>query len=182
MSSGIRVQRGPIAQLTNLGQSLWLDNIHRELIALGGLASLRDEGVTGVTSNPTIFERAVTGSGHYDDALARLVRAGRQPQQILWDLMVEDIQGAADVFRPVFDRTMGADGYVSIEVPPDVASSTKQTIAMAEELRERCARPYVLVKIPSTEHGIPAIADQVATSHHINVARIFSMQRYAAVV
>lgn len=182
MSSGIRVQRGPIAQLTNLGQSLWLDNIHRELIALGGLASLRDEGVTGVTSNPTIFERAVTGSGHYDDALARLVRAGRQPQQILWDLMVEDIQGAADVFRPVFDRTMGADGYVSIEVPPDVASSTKQTIAMAEELRERCARPNVMVKIPATEQGIPAIADQVAKGHNVNVTLIFSVDRYAEVV
>ncbi|TAN31756.1 transaldolase [bacterium] len=181
MATETSVKSGPIAQLRNLGQSLWLDNIQRQLITSGELAKLRDEGVTGVTSNPTIFEKAVTGSSDYDEALARLVRAGRQPQQILWDLMVEDIQGAADVFRPVFDRTGGADGYVSIEVPPDVASSTQRTIAMAEELRERCGRPNVMVKIPATREGIPAIADQIGKGHNINVTLIFAVDRYSEV-
>lgn len=176
------VRHDPIAQLRSLGQSLWLDNIQRKLTTSGELAKLRDEGVTGVTSNPTIFEKAVTGSSDYNEALARLVRAGREPGQILWDLMVEDIQSAADVFRPVFDRTNGADGYVSIEVPPDVASSTKRTIAMAEELRERCSRPNVMVKIPATKEGIPAIADQIAKGHNINITLIFSVDRYAEVV
>ena len=96
--------------------------------------------------------------------------------------MVEDIQGAADVFRPVFDRTGGGDGYVSIEVSPDVASDTTRTIAMAEDLRRRCARPNVMVKIPATSEGIPAIRDQIAKGHNINVTLIFSVARYAEVV
>src|SRR5438105_8992830 len=108
----------PIEELRKQGQSLWLDNIRRQLITSGELARLRDEGVTGVTSNPTIFEKAVSGSTDYDEALVRLVRAKRKPGDILWDLMVEDIQAAADVFRPVFHQTNGKDGFVSIEVSP----------------------------------------------------------------
>lgn len=177
-----RIKSDSIAQLRKLGQSLWLDNIQRKLISSGELAQLRDEGVTGVTSNPTIFEKAVTGSSDYDAALNLLVKAGRQPQQILWELMIEDIQGAADVFRPVFDATRGGDGYVSIEVSPEVASSTQKTIAMAEELRARCARPNVMVKIPATKEGIPAIADQIGKGHNINVTLIFSVDRYGEVV
>src|SRR5579871_1330672 len=119
----------PIKLLQKEGQSLWLDNIRRQLVTSGELARLRDEGVTGVTSNPTIFEKAVSGSTDYDEALVRLVKAGRTPDQMLWQLMVEDIQSAADVFRPVWDRTKGRDGYVSIEVSPAVARSTKKTIA-----------------------------------------------------
>ncbi len=182
MPSESRIKTDSIAELRKLGQSVWLDNIERQLINSGQLAKLRDDGVSGVTSNPTIFEKAVTGSSDYDEALPRLVRAGRQPQQILWDLMVEDIQGAADVFRPVFDATRGADGYVSIEVSPEVASSTQKTIAMAEELRERCARPNVMVKIPATKEGIPAIADQIGKGHNINVTLIFAVDRYGEVV
>lgn len=176
------IKTDSIAQLRKLGQSLWLDNIQRKLISSGELAAFRDDGVTGVTSNPTIFEKAVTGSSDYDAALNRLVNAGRQPQQILWELMIEDIQGAADVFRSVFDATRGADGYVSIEVSPEVASSTQKTIAMAEELRARCARPNVMVKIPATKEGIPAIADQIGKGHNINVTLIFSVDRYGEVV
>jgi transaldolase len=182
MATKTGVKTDPVAQLRNLGQSLWLDNIQRQLVRSGELARLRDEGVTGVTSNPTIFEKAVTGSSDYDDALAYLVHAGRPPEKILWDLMVEDIQGAADVFLPVFESTRGADGYVSIEVPPDVASNTGRTIVMAEELRQRCGRPNVMVKIPATEAGIPAIADQIAKGHNINITLIFSVDRYAKVV
>ena len=132
----------PIKELQALGQSLWYDNIRRQLITSGELARLRDEGIMGVTSNPTIFEKAVSGSTDYDEALVRLVRAKRKPGDILWDLMVEDIQAAADVFRPVFDRTKGKDGFVSIEVSPAVARSTKRTVDMARDLwkRPRSAR------------------------------------------
>jgi transaldolase/glucose-6-phosphate isomerase len=161
---------------------LWLDNIRRQLITSGELARLRDEGVTGITSNPTIFEKAVSGSTDYDEAMVRLVAAKRKPSEILWQLMVEDIQAAADVFRPVHDRTRGEDGYVSIEVSPTVAGSTRRTITFAEELRTRCRRPNVMVKIPATKEGVPAIREQISKGHNINVTLIFSVKRYAEVV
>ncbi|HLQ60755.1 MAG TPA: transaldolase, partial [Candidatus Acidoferrales bacterium] len=171
-----------LRELHRHGQSLWLDNIRRQLITSGELAKLREEGVTGVTSNPTIFEKAVSGSTDYDEALVALVRRGRTPEQMLWELMVEDIQAAADVFRPVHDRTRGGDGFVSIEVSPSVAGSTRRTIAMAEDLRRRCSRPNVMVKIPATRPGLPAIQDQISKGHNINVTLIFSVDRYAEVV
>jgi transaldolase/glucose-6-phosphate isomerase len=161
---------------------LWLDNIRRQLITSGELARLRDEGVTGITSNPTIFEKAVSGSTDYDEAMVRLVAAKRKPSEILWQLMVEDIQAAADVFRPVHDKTRGEDGYVSIEVSPTVAGSTRRTITFAEELRTRCRRPNVMVKIPATKEGVPAIREQISKGHNINVTLIFSVKRYAEVV
>ena len=171
-----------LKELKRLGQSLWLDNIRRQLITSGELARLRDEGVTGITSNPTIFEKAVSGSTDYDEAMVRLVAAKRKPSEILWQLMVEDIQAAADVFRPVHDKTRGEDGYVSIEVSPTVAKSTKRTIAFAEDLRTRCHRPNVMVKIPATREGVPAIREQISKGHNINVTLIFSVDRYAEVV
>src|SRR5919108_3509519 len=119
----------PIRELHDIGQSLWLDNIRRQLITSGELARLRDEGLTGVTSNPTIFEKAVSGSTDYDEALVHLVKAGHKPDDILWELMLEDIQAAADVYRPVYDETNGGDGYGSIEVAPGLAMDTEKTIA-----------------------------------------------------
>jgi len=172
----------PIRLLQKEGQSLWLDNIRRQLITSGELARLRDEGLTGVTSNPTIFEKAVSGSTDYDEAMVRLVRQGRRPEDMLWDLMVEDIQAAADVFRPVYDKTRGADGFVSIEVSPEVARSTKKTIAMAQDLHDRCRRPNVMVKIPATKPGLPAIREMLGRGVNINVTLIFSVDRYAEVV
>jgi transaldolase / glucose-6-phosphate isomerase len=171
-----------LKELKRVGQSLWLDNIRRQLITSGELARLRDEGLTGVTSNPTIFEKAVSGSTDYDEAMVQLVAAKRKPAEILWELMVEDIQAAADVFRPVHDKTKGYDGYVSIEVSPTVARSTKSTIAFAEDLRRRCHRPNVMVKIPATKEGVPAIREQISKGHNINVTLIFSVDRYAEVV
>ena len=182
MTPATRLHLNPIAKLHEQGQSLWLDNIRRQLITSGELARLRDSGLTGVTSNPTIFEKAVSGSSDYDEAMVRLVADNRNPQQILWELMVQDIQMAADVFRPVYDRTDGADGYVSIEVSPEMAASPERTIAMAEDLRQRCDRPNVMVKIPATKEGIPAIRDQIAKGHNINVTLIFSVERYLEVV
>src|SRR5258708_33817121 len=154
------VRPSPIKELKQAGQSLWLDNIRRQLITSGELARLRDEGLTGVTSNPTIFEKAVSGSTDYDEAMVRLVAAKRKPEEILWELMVEDIQSAADVFRQVHDRTKGADGYVSIEVLPTVANSTHRTIAFAEDLKTRTHRPNHMVKITATKPDVPAIRVQ----------------------
>ncbi len=182
MATGTARKSTALKELKRVGQSLWLDNIRRQLITSGELARLRDEGLTGVTSNPTIFEKAVSGSTDYDEAMVRLVAAGRKPADILWELMVEDIQAAADIFRPVHDTTKGLDGYVSIEVSPTVARSTARTIAFAEELRTRCRRPNVMVKIPATKEGVPAIREQIAKGHNINVTLIFSVDRYAEVV
>src|SRR5260370_13127081 len=181
MAPAVRT-RAPIKELKVIGQSLWVDNIRRQLITSGELARLRDEGLTGVTSNPTIFEKAVSGSSDYDEARVGLVRAGRKPDEILWELMVEDVSAAADVFRPTYDKTKGHDGFVSIEVSPTLANSTRRTIAFAEDLRERCHRPNVMVKIPATKEGIPAIYDQIAKGHNINITLIFSVDRYGEVM
>ena len=172
----------PIGELREQGQSLWLDNIRRQLITSGELARLRHEGVSGVTSNPTIFEKAVSGSTDYDEALVRLVNAGRGPDEILWELMLEDIQAAADVMRPVYDQTAGADGYVSIEVSPKLAYETKQTVDMARDLFRRAGRPNVMVKIPATRPGLPAIREALGDGININVTLIFSTERYDEVV
>jgi transaldolase len=178
----IQADTNAIHQLAAHGQSLWLDNLQRGLITSGELARLRDAGITGITSNPTIFEKAIVGSTDYQDAMSRLRAAGRQPDQMLWDLMVEDIQAAADVFRPVFDATGGLDGFVSIEVGPAIAGDTGRTIAMAEDLHGRCDRPNLMVKIPATPAGIPAIQHMIAQGKHTNVTLIFSVDRYAQVV
>ena len=178
----VQTKHNPIKELKQIGQSLWLDNIRRQLITSGELARLRDEGLTGVTSNPTIFEKAVSGSTDYDEAMVRLVREKAKPSDMLWGLMVEDIQAAADVFRPVYDKTKGQDGFVSIEVSPTLANDTRGTIAMAEDLRNRCRRPNVMVKIPATKEGIPAIQDQISKGHNINITLIFAVERYDEVV
>jgi transaldolase / glucose-6-phosphate isomerase len=172
----------PIQELRELGQSLWLDNIRRMLITSGELARLRDEGISGVTSNPTIFDKAVSGSTDYDEALVRLVGEGQEPEDILWQLMLEDIRNAADVFRPVYDETRGADGFVSIEVSPLLANDTDGTIAMARDLFARANRPNVMVKIPATKPGLPAIRKMIGEGVNINVTLIFSTERYDEVV
>ena len=181
MPTAVRMP-APIKELKRLGQSLWLDNIRRQLITSGELARLRDEGLTGVTSNPTIFEKAVSGSTDYDEAMVNLVRAGKKPEQMLWQLMVEDVQAAADVFRPVYDKTKGKDGFVSIEVGPTIATNTRQTIKFAEYLHDECRRPNVMVKIPATREGLPAIFDQISKGNNINITLIFSVDRYMEVV
>src|SRR5690349_2429398 len=182
MATDTATKPNPIRELHEIGQSLWLDNIRRQLVTSGELARLRDEGLTGVTSNPTIFEKAVSGSTDYDEAMVELVRAKKKPEDMLWGLMVEDVQAAADVFRPVYDRTRGKDGFVSIEVGPTIANSTRETIKFAEYLHDRCARPNVMVKIPATKEGLPAIEDQISKGNNINITLIFSVDRYAEVV
>ena len=172
----------PIAELKGLGQSVWLDQIDRTMIRSGLLARYRDAGVSGVTANPTIFARALESSDAYADEIGRRLEARQEPESIVWDLLIEDVQAAADVFRPVYDREHGGDGFVSIEVSPEVAGDTERTIAAARELQRRCARPNVMVKIPATPAGLPAIQTMIADGANINVTLIFGIERYVKVV
>ena len=172
----------PIAELKRLGQSVWLDQIDRTMIRSGLLARYRDAGVSGVTANPTIFARALESSDAYADEIARRLEARHEPESIVWDLLIEDVQAAADVFRPVYDREHGGDGFVSIEVSPEIAGDTERTIAAARELQRRCARPNVMVKIPATPAGLPAIQTMIADGANINVTLIFGIERYVKVV
>jgi transaldolase len=171
-----------IQELVRLGQSLWLDNLQRKLITSGELARLRDAGITGITSNPTIFEKAISNSSDYEADLRQLAKAGHSPEQIMWELMIGDVQAAADIFRPVYEGSGGADGFVSIEVGPAIARDTSRTIEMAEELHRRCARPNVMVKIPATHAGLAAIQHMIGEGKHTNVTLTFSIGRYSEVV
>jgi transaldolase len=172
----------PIQQLAQHGQTLWLDNLSRALITSGELIQLRDAGITGITSNPTIFAKAISGSIDYSADLVRLSREGRRPEEVVWDLMIEDVQAAADIFRPVYDASIGANGFVSIEVGPAIADDTESTISMARELHHRCDRANVMVKIPATAAGLPAIRQMISEGRNTNVTLIFSVDRYSEVV
>lgn len=169
-------------QLSNLGQSIWLDFIRRSFITSGDLQRLVDQGLRGVTSNPSIFEKAIAGSADYDEKLAALVEANRTTAEIYEALVLEDIQQAADILRPVYDATKGADGYVSLEVSPTLAHDTEGTIAEARRLFALLDRPNVMIKVPATQTGIPAIETLIAEGININVTLIFSLAHYKAVV
>jgi len=171
-----------VLELSRLGQSVWLDQIDRQMIESGQLARYRDAGVTGVTANPTIFARALEGSDVYAGEVARRLGQGQDAESIVWDMLIEDVRAAADILRPVFDREHGADGYVSIEVSPEIAADTDRTIAAARDLRRRCDRPNVMVKIPSTPAGLPAIQAMIGEGANINVTLIFAVERYVKVV
>jgi transaldolase / glucose-6-phosphate isomerase len=172
-----------LAAVYELGQSSWYDNIRRGLITSGELQHLiNDDAVVGITSNPTIFEKAIDGSTDYDDAIKKLVDQGvADPRQIFEVLAIEDIQTAADVLRPIFERTNGQDGYISLEVSPDAARDTQKTIAEARSLFRRASRPNVMIKIPATAEGLPAIEQMIYEGVNINVTLIFALNRYEAV-
>jgi transaldolase/glucose-6-phosphate isomerase len=172
----------PIAELKRLGQSVWLDHIDRGMIRSGQLARYRDQGISGVTANPTIFAKALGSSDEYADDVARRLDRGQEAESILWDLLIDDVQAAADIFRPVFDRERGGDGFVSIEVSPEIADDTDRTIEAARDLTRRTARPNVMVKIPATPAGLPAIQAMIAEGANINVTLIFGVERYVKVV
>src|SRR5207302_11235328 len=163
-------------------QLVWLDQIDRAMIRSGERSRFRDAGVSGVTANPTIFAKALESSDVYADEVARRLDRGQQAESVLWDLLIEDVQAAADVFRPVFDREHGGDGFVSIEVSPEIADDADRTIEAARELARRCARPNVMVKIPATPAGLPAIQAMIAEGVNINVTLIFAIERYVKVV
>jgi transaldolase len=170
-----------LEQLADLGQAVWLDFIRRSLITSGELQALVDEGLRGMTSNPTIFDKAIAGSDDYDDALRPLARSGAPTMDIYEALAFDDIRHAADVLRPVYDRTANADGYVSLEVNPHLARDTEGTIAEARRLFATLDRPNVMIKVPATSAGIPAIETLIGEGININVTLIFSLDHYRAV-
>ncbi len=172
-----------IGSLHALGQSLWYDNIQRRLLENGELEKMiRDGDIRGVTSNPSIFNNAIAKSSDYDAALKPMAWAGWKAEDIFWQLAVEDIQAAADLFRPLYDSTHGGDGYVSLEVNPYLANDTATTLSEARRLWAWVNRPNLMVKIPATKAGIPAIQQAIAAGINVNVTLIFSLERYAEVM
>jgi transaldolase len=170
-----------LARLSSeFGQSPWLDNLQRSYLTSGTLAEYRDRGVRGLTSNPTIFQKAISGSSDYDEQFAGLVRGGGgiDVRDHYWDLVLDDIHGACDVFHPTHVDTDGLDGYVSVEVDPGLATDGAGTEQAARDLHERIDRPNVMVKIPATRQGLPAVQRMIAEGRNINVTLIFSLERY----
>jgi transaldolase len=175
--------KSTLRQLEEIGQSVWYDNISRPLLENGDLLSLIDAGVLGVTSNPTIFEKAITGGAAYDGQAREFLGAhpGAGAAPLVRSLMIRDIQAAADLFLPVYERTEGRDGYVSVEVTPGKARDTVGTIAEAAELWSQVGRPNAMIKIPATREGLPAIEETIAAGINVNVTLIFSVERYREV-
>jgi transaldolase len=167
--------------LHDQGQSLWLDNITRDLLETGTLARYIDElSVTGLTSNPTIFDHAIKNSSSYDAAIRKKVKEGKAGEDLFFELALEDVTRAADLFRPIWDRTRGVDGWVSLEVSPLLAHDTASTLAAAKALHARAGRPNLLMKIPGTKEGLPAIEEATFAGIPINVTLLFSREQYLA--
>jgi len=167
--------------LYNLGQSIWLDNITRDLLDTGTLQRYIDElSVTGLTSNPTIFEKAITNSPKYDGPIRKMLARGKSGEDLFFDLALEDILRAADLFRPIHQRTNGVDGWVSLEVSPLLVNDTRSTIRAAKDLFARAKRPNLFIKIPGTKEGLPAIENAIAEGVPVNVTLLFSREQYLA--
>jgi transaldolase len=172
----------PISRLIDFGQSPWYDNLTRAL-ATGGLQQLVDEhGIRGVTSNPTIFEKAMATGTDYDEQLRAVTQRGASPEAAYWALVESDIAHAAGILEPVNDSAKGGDGFVSIEVDPDLAHDTDGTVAQAQDLFSRLARRNVMIKIPATREGLPAISQSIAAGLNINITLIFALERYQEVI
>jgi transaldolase len=167
--------------LHNLGQSLWLDNITRDLLNTGTLKRYIDElSVTGLTSNPTIFDHAIKNSSAYDAAIRKKLDQGASGEELFFELALEDVTRAADLFKPIYDRTNGVDGWVSLEVSPLLAHDTASTLTAAKSLNARAGRPNLLIKIPGTKEGLPAIEEAIFAGVPINVTLLFSHDQYVA--
>ncbi|MDA0768923.1 MAG: transaldolase [Chloroflexi bacterium] len=170
-----------IKELQKLGQSIWFDNVSRGLIKSGDLQKLIDTGVTGLTSNPSIFEKAISSGADYDDAMVGLARGGKSAADIFEALAIEDIRDVADLLRPIYDATGGRDGFASLEVNPHLAADTDGTIAEARRLYAELGRPNVMIKVPATPEGIPAVKHLIGEGINVNITLIFSLQMYAQV-
>jgi transaldolase len=167
--------------LHDRGQSLWLDNITRDLLNTGTLARYIDQlSVTGLTSNPTIFDHAIKNSSAYDEAIRTKVKEGKSGEALFFEMALDDLTRAADLFRPIWDRTRGVDGWVSLEVSPLLAHDTPSTLAAAKALHARAGRPNLLIKIPGTKEGLPAIEEAIFAGVPINVTLLFSSEHYLA--
>jgi transaldolase len=170
-------------ELSELGQSVWIDFLSRQMLQSGKLARMMDEdAVVGVTSNPTIFQKAISEGDAYDEQLREVLAEEDDPKEVFLKLAVQDVQNACDLLRTVWDGGQGLDGWVSIEVDPNLAFDTDGTIAEAQRLHELVDRPNCYVKIPATKPGVPAIEEMIARGRPINVTLIFSLQRYVEVV
>jgi transaldolase len=169
-------------KLSELGQSIWIDFLSRKMIQTGGLEDLmRDDAVVGVTSNPTIFQKAISEGDLYDEQIRACLDDSDDPKEIFWRLAETDVGNACDLLRSVWDAGGGKDGYVSIEVDPNLAGDTEATIAEARRLHKQIDRPNLFVKIPATKAGLPAIEEMIASGKNINVTLIFSLERYSEV-
>ena len=168
-------------KLYDLGQSLWLDNITRKLLKSGALRNYIDElSITGLTSNPTIFDHAIKNSTDYDAAIRKKLNEGKSGEELFFELALEDLTEAADLFRPIYDRTDSVDGWVSLEVSPLLAYDTPHTLAAAKDLHARAGRPNLLIKIPGTKEGLPAIEEAIFAGVPVNVTLLFSREHYLA--
>jgi len=168
-------------QLHDAGQSLWLDNITRALLASGGLDRyIRELSITGLTSNPTIFDHAIKNSHDYDNAIRQKLKEGKSGEALFFELAIEDLTRAADLLRPIHEATNRVDGWVSLEVSPKLAYDTRSTVAAAKDLHARAARPNLFIKIPGTREGIPAIEEAIFAGVPINVTLLFSREQYLA--
>jgi transaldolase len=168
-------------KLHDLGQSLWLDNITRDLLTTGTLQRYIDElSVTGLTSNPTIFDHAIKNSSAYDAAIRKKLTEGKSGEKLFFELALEDLTQAADLFRPIWEKTDSVDGWVSLEVSPLLAHDTASTLAAAKELHARAGRPNLLIKIPGTKEGLPAIEEAIFAGVSVNVTLLFSREHYVA--
>ncbi len=170
-------------KLLKAGQSVWYDNIQRSLLRNGELAGMIESGeIRGVTSNPTIFMNAITKSQDYDQSLQPLAASGLTDEEVFFKLAIEDIQSATDLFLPLYRESLGGDGYVSLEVSPFLANDTQATLAQAKDLWNRVNRPNLMIKIPATKAGIPAITGAIAQGINVNVTLIFALSRYCEVI
>src|SRR5512140_3161944 len=169
------------SELREMGQSLWLDNLTRALLTSGTLQRyIQEFSITGLTSNPTIFDRAIKNSHVYDDAIRRKSQEGKSGEALFFELALEDLRQAADLFRPIHDQTNGVDGWVSLEISPLLAHDTAATIVAAKELYARAGRPNLFIKIPGTKEGLPAIEESIFAGVPINVTLLFSREQYVA--
>jgi transaldolase len=167
--------------LHDLGQNLWLDNITRDLLNTGTLKRYIEElSVTGLTSNPTIFDHAIKNSSAYDAAISKMLNEAKSGEELFFELALEDLTRAADLFRPIYDRTNGVDGWVSLEVSPLLAHDTGSTLVAAKSLHARADRPNLLIKIPGTKEGLPAIEEAIFAGIPVNVTLLFSHEHYIA--
>jgi transaldolase len=167
-----------IEELAAAGQSIWLDSISRSMINTGKLQGLIDKGLRGMTSNPTIFDKAISSGTDYEEKIAELHKLGKSTFEIYDDLTVRDIQDAADLFKPVYDKTEGTDGYVSLEINPKLAFQTEETIKEGKRLFEKVNRPNVMFKVPSTKEGFGAIEELLSEGINVNITLLFSLEQY----
>ncbi|OUC13901.1 MAG: transaldolase [Alkalinema sp. CACIAM 70d] len=169
----------PIYEIEQLGQSIWMDNLARDLIQSGELQHMIEtRGLLGITSNPAIFEKAIVGNKIYDAAIEAGIRANQSLMEIYESLIFEDIRNACDIFMPVYEQSNGLDGYISIEVPPTIARNTEDTISEAKRYFAAIGRPNVMIKIPGTPEGLPAVTEVIAAGINVNVTLLFSVQSY----